>query len=530
MKPRRSSAQLKRLTLAACILGSGIVFLDSTVVNVALPALQRDLGAGLASQQWVVEAYLLTLGSLLLVGGSLHDLLDRRSVFAAGLAGFGLSSLLCALAPSVELLVAARALQGVAGALLVPSSLAILISTYGEDERGRAIGTWTAWTGIATVLGPVAGGALIDGSSWRLIFMLNVPLVAITLVLTARAVPSLGTRRIGAGVDWLGAALCACGLGGAIFALIEGPRLGFATPAVIGAGAGGGAALACFVLYERRARAPMLPLWLFGIRNFAVGNLATLTLYAGLGGALFLLQLYLQQVAGYAALAAGAAFLPVTALMFTLSPRTGALASRVGPRWFMAAGPAVASAGLLLLLLRVGTPARYASDVLPGVATFGLGLALTVAPLTATVLGAVDKRHSGIASGVNNATARVAGLLAIAALGAAVAGRFTAAVDAQIAHPGVPAPVRAALAQAKARPLSIRSSAQLRPGQRARVTAALDDASQAALRLGLGLAAGLVLLGGAVSAVGIENPRRRPAAERARPPDTGPALEPSRSA
>src|SRR5947209_7266571 len=246
MVHRRPSA---RLTLAACILGSGIVFLDGTVVNVALPAIQRDLGAGLAAQQWVVEAYLLTLGSLLLVGGSLDDLLDRRGVFAAGLAGFGLFSLLCALAPSVELLVAARALQGVAGALLVPSSLAILISTYGDDERGRAIGTWTAWTGIATVLGPVAGGALIDGSSWRLIFLLNVPLVAVTLVLTARAVPSLGTRRLGAGVDWAGAALCACGLGGALFALIEGPRLGFATPAVIGAGAGGAAALACFVLY-----------------------------------------------------------------------------------------------------------------------------------------------------------------------------------------------------------------------------------------------------------------------------------------
>jgi len=522
----RAGSRRKRVTLAACILGSAIVFLDSTVVNVALPAIQRDLGAGLAAQQWVVEAYLLTLGSLLLVGGSLDDLLDRRSVFVTGVAGFGLSSLLCAAAPNVELLVAARALQGVAGALLVPSTLAILMATFDEDERGRAIGTWTAWTGATAVLGPVAGGALIDGASWRLIFLLNVPLVALTLVLTLHAIPRL-ERRAAGGVDWVGAALCACGLGGAIFALIEGPRLGFTAPAVIAAGAGGAGALACFVLHERRARAPMLPLWLFGIRNFAVGNLATLTLYAGLGGALFLMQLYLQQAAGYAAVAAGASFLPVTALMFTLSPRTGAVASRAGPRWFMAAGPVVASAGLVLLLLRVAAPARYASDVLPGVAVFGLGLALTVAPLTATVLGAVDKRHTGIASGVNNAVARVAGLLAIAALGAAVAGRFTAAVDAQANGPGVPAPVRAALVQAEPRPLSTRPPARLDPAQRARVTVALDDASRAALRLGLGLAAGLVLLGGAVSVVGIENPRRQ--AKRQQLPEAGAALEVSAS-
>jgi EmrB/QacA subfamily drug resistance transporter len=507
-----ASARSKRLTLVACILGSGIVFLDGTVVNVALPAIQRELGASLASQQWVVEAYLLTLSSLLLVGGSLDDLFERRTVFALGVAAFGVCSALCAAAPTVELLIAARALQGLAGALLVPSTLAIIMSTFGERERGAAIGSWTAWTGIATVIGPLAGGALIDGVSWRLIFVLNVPLVAVTLALTARHVPRGESQQPGARVDLPGAALCALGLGGAVFALIEQPRLGWGSPAVLAAGLGGIAALAAFVAHERRTRDPMLPLALFRARNFAVGNLATLTMYAGLGGALFFLGLFLQQVAGYSALAAGAAFLPITVLMFTLSRRMGGLADRLGPRLFMGLGPLIAGAGLALML-RVDSSAPYASQLLPALAVFGLGLALTVAPLTATVLGAVDARHSGIASGANNAIARVAGLLAIAALGAFVAGRSATVINNKLG--GLPLSPRAQVVvkRAQARSLSIAPARSLAGRERALVTRALDGAAVSAFHFGLGLTAGLVAAGGLVSLVGIQNPRRRVPAE-----------------
>ncbi|HEV3228105.1 MAG TPA: MFS transporter [Solirubrobacteraceae bacterium] len=506
------SASSKRWTLVACILGSGIVFLDGTVVNVALPAIQRDLGASLASQQWVVEAYLLTLSSLLLLGGSLDDLFERRTVFVWGVASFGACSALCAAAPNVEFLIAARALQGIAGALLVPSTLAIIMSTFREDERGAAIGSWTAWTGIATVVGPLAGGLLIDSISWRLIFVLNIPLVLFTLALTARHVPRSDSHQPGVRVDFLGGLLCALGLGGVVFALIEQPRLGWGSPAVAASGLGGIAALGLFVAHERRTRDPMLPLELFRSRNFAVGNLATLTMYAGLGGGLFFLGLFLQQVRGYSALAAGAAFLPITALMFTLSRRMGGLADKFGPRLFMGVGPLIAGAGLGLLL-RIGTSVSYTSQLLPALVVFGLGLSLTVAPLTATVLGAVDQRHSGVASGVNNAIARVAGLIAIAALGAVVAGRFQTVVNRDLAGVSLSPRAQAAVRQARARPLSTISANGLAGREHAIVFHALDHASVSAFRLGIGLTSGLVVMGGLVSLVGIQNPRRKVRAE-----------------
>jgi EmrB/QacA subfamily drug resistance transporter len=497
----------KRLVLVACILGSGIAFVDGTVVNVALPAIQKDLGAGLSAQQWVVEGYMLTLSSLLLVGGSLDDLFERRTVFAVGIGGFGVMSLACALAPSVEVLIAARALQGVFGALLVPSTLAIIIATFPQDERGAAIGTWTAWSGITTVIGPLIGGVLIDNASWRWVFLINVPLVLLVLFLTAKAIPRTASQQPDARVDFLGGALCAVALGGIILALIEQPRLGWGDPAVVIGAAGGVLALVAFVMHERRTPSPMLPLELFRARNFAIGNVATLTMYAGLGGALFFLGLYLQQVAGYSATSAGAAFLPLTIITFTLARRFGALADKYGPRYFMGFGPIVGGVGLALML-RLDSKADYATQLLPALAVFGLGLALTVAPLTAAVLASVEEKHAGIASGVNNAVARVAGLLAVAVLGAFVASQFASVLDDRVAGRPLGAEARAAIAEAKDRSITVQPAQRVPPPERAQVRDALADASASAFHLGLGIGAGLVLVGGLVSLVGIENPRR----------------------
>jgi len=497
----------RRLTLVACILGSGMVFLDGTVMNVALPAIQSDLDASLADQQWIVEAFLLTLSSLLLVGGSLDDIFERRTVFAAGVAGFGVTSLICAVAPSVGVLIAARALQGAAGALLVPSTLALIVATFPPAERGAAIGTWTAWAGISTVLGPLGGGLLIEAASWRWVFVINVPFVVLTLWLIARAVPRMESPQKGARVDWLGAVLVCVGLGGVIVALISQPRMGWGDPMVAGGGTLGLVALVLFVLHERRAAAPMLPLGLFRSRNFSVGNVGTLTLYAGLGGALFFVAIYLQQVGGYSPVAAGAAFLPFTLMMFVLSKRMGALADRTGPRLFMGLGPIVAGAGLLLLL-RIGQQPNYATDVLPGVLVFGLGMSATVAPLTAAVLGAVDQRHSGVASGVSNAIARVAGLLAIAVLGAFVAAAFASTVDDKLAGRPLSAAARSAVSEAKDRSLTTSPADRVPPAERPRVRAALAESSEDAFHLGLAIGALVVIGGGLLSLVAIENPRR----------------------
>jgi EmrB/QacA subfamily drug resistance transporter len=502
-----AKAPNKRLILIACILGSGIAFLDGTVVNVALPAIQKDLGAGLSAQQWIVEGYMLSLSSLLLVGGSLDDLFERRTVFAVGVAGFGVMSLACAVAPSVGVLVAARVLQGAFGALLVPSTLAIIIATFPEAERGAAIGSWTAWTGISTVVGPLAGGALIDSGSWRWIFLLNVPFVIVVLVLTAKAIPKTGSRQAGAKVDFLGGLLCALGLGGVVFALIEQSRLGWSDPAVALAGVGGVIALVAFVVHEMRTESPMMPLYLFRSRNFAVGNLATLTMYAGLGGALFFVALYLQQVAGYSALKAGAAFLPLTVLTFFLARRFGGLADKYGPRWFMGFGPIVAAAGLALLM-RLDMKADYVTELLPALVLFGLGLSMTVAPLTSTVLGAVEEKHAGVASGVNNAIARIAGLLAIAVLGAFVASQFSSVLSDRLGSRPLSPAAQAAVKEAKDRSLTTAPAQRVPTAERPVVLHALEDASTSAFKVGLGIGALLVFAGGVVSLVGIQNPRR----------------------
>jgi EmrB/QacA subfamily drug resistance transporter len=494
----------QRVALIAAILGSGIVFLDGTIVNVALPAIRSSLHGGLSDQQWIVEAYLLTLASLLLVGGSLGDLLGRRRVFAVGLVGFGACSLLCAAAPNSGFLIGARAVQGVAGALLVPSTLALIMDTFNEEERAGAIGSWTAWTGVATVIGPLGGGALVQLASWRWIFAINLVPVAITLWLLRE----VGDDRRNPGhVDIIGAALCGLGLAGPVFALIEQPSYGWGSGRVAPPLAVGVGLLILFVLWERRSKHPMMPPHLFGVRNFAVGNLTTFALYAGLGVATFFLVLFLQQVGGYRPLASGLALLPITVVVFALSKRLGQLADRIGPHLFMGIGPIIAGAGLLLLI-RLDSSADYASQVLPGVVVFGLGLAATVAPLTATVLSAVEPGHAGVASGVNNAVARVANLVAIAALGAVVSSSFAARLDHRLAGRRLSSPARAAVARDRSRPLVIDVSG-VPAGERRVVRVALVDASVHAFRVSIEIGAGLAVLGGLVALIGIENPRRR---------------------
>jgi EmrB/QacA subfamily drug resistance transporter len=410
----------QRLTLLAAILGSAVAMVDSSVVNVALPAIERDLGGGLSAQQWVSNAYLLALGSLILIGGSLGDIYGERRVFTAGVAAFGVLSVACAAAPTIWALVAARALQGAAGALVTPSSLAIIVAAFEPKVRGAAIGSWTAWGAIAAIAGPLAGGWIVDQVTWRWIFALNVPLVLVTLALILAAVPS-SARVVARRVDVLGAALCSFGLGGFVFALIEEPRHGWGSPAIFVPLAAGVVTFGSFLAYERRATEPMLRLELFARRNFAVGNAETLAVYAGLSILFFFLVIFLQQVAGYSAVKSGLTTLPVTAVMFALSRRFGALADRFGPRLFMGAGPLIAAGGILLLL-RTGRHVSWGADLLPPLLLFALGLSLTVAPLTATVLADADSSDAGIASAVNNAVARVAGLVGVSVVGVVVAG------------------------------------------------------------------------------------------------------------
>jgi EmrB/QacA subfamily drug resistance transporter len=454
----------QRLTLLTAILGSAVVTVDSSVINVALPAIARDLGGGLSAQQWVSNAYLLSLGSLILIGGSLGDIYGERLVFTVGVAAFGVFSVACALAPTIGVLIAARALQGAAGALVTPSSLAIIVAAFGPKQRGAAIGSWTAWGSIAAIIGPLLGGSIVDQVSWRWIFALNVPLVAATLVLIHTAVPA-STRTVKRRVDVVGAALCALGLGGFVFALIEEPHRGWGSPEILITLIGGLVSFVAFLGYERRVPEPMLKLELFTRRNFAVGNLETLSMYAGLSILFFFLTIYLQEVAGYSALRSGLTTLPVTLVMFALSRRMGALADKLGPRLFMGAGPLVAAGGILLLA-RVGREVSYLTDLLPGLLLFAVGLSMTVSPLTATVLADADENDAGIASAVNNQVARVAGLIGVSVIGVVVAGTLVGG------------------------------------------TFAPNDASVHAFRMAMVVCAVLVGAGGVVGAIGIVNPKR----------------------
>jgi EmrB/QacA subfamily drug resistance transporter len=405
----------QRLVLLISILASFVAFLDGSVINVALPAIARDLGGGLITQQWVVNAYLITLGSLMLIAGSLSDIFGRKKILVYGLIGFAVTSFLCAVAPNGIILILARAIQGIAGALLVPSSLALIMSTFSGAKQSKAIGSWTAWTVVAPAIGPLIGGILVDVASWRYIFIVTLlPIIVALWLLRSLQAPQEEQGVVK--VDFIGAILCALGLGGVVYVFIEQPQLGWSnpliyTPLIIGL-------LACiaFIQYERRAVHPMLPLALFKVRNFSVGNIATAGIYAGLSVATFLIAIFIQQIGGYTATEAGIAFLPVTVFMFLLSPLFGSLAGKYGPRWFMAGGPIIAGLGFLVML-RIDHTAAYWTQLFPGIVLFGLGLSMTVAPLTSAILGSISSRQSGIGSAINNAVARVAGLMAIAAVG-----------------------------------------------------------------------------------------------------------------
>lgn len=435
---------VQQRVLWVAILASFVAFLDGAIVNVALPAITGDLGGGITTAQWVVDAYLLTLGSLILVAGSLSDSFGRVRILRAGLLIFGLASIACALAPTAMLLIVARAVQGAGAALLVPSSLALITSTFRGPAQGKAIGSWTAWTGMAFLAGPLVGGLLVDFASWRLIFAINVLPIALTLfLLKGLALPS--THDVGAPfansaapataatvagravagparrIDVTGAVLAAVGLAGTVFALIEQERLGWGSPAVYLPFVVGLCSLVAFLWVENRVPAPMMPLGLFRLRNFGIGNIATTFIYAALSLGQLVLILFLQEIIGFTAAQAGLASMPVAVISFFLAGRFGALAGKYGPRLFMAAGPMVAGAGYLLMT-SAAAPFNFWWQILPGQIVFAVGLSITVAPLTAAILGAVPKEQSGIGSAINNAVSRVAGLIAVALVGVMLGG------------------------------------------------------------------------------------------------------------
>jgi EmrB/QacA subfamily drug resistance transporter len=412
----------QRLVLLIAVLGSFVSFLDGTVVNVALPAIKRELGGGLSTQQWTVDAYLITLGALILVAGSVSDAFGRILVLRVGLIGFGIASLGVALAPTPEVLIAARAVQGVAGALLVPSSLALITSNFSGAAQARAIGIWTAATTGAMLVGPLVGGLFVDYLSWRWAFVINVVPIAVVMILLA-VLGHRDHRADDAGIDWIGAILCTAGLGGAVFALIEEPNYGWGSPRIWIPFVAGLIAFGAFIVHQRSARHPMMPLSLFRVRNFWAGNVATAFIYGALSLNGFLLGVYLQQGAGLSATLAGLSMLPATILMTLLSSRVGSLAGRWGPRLFMTAGPLIMAVGALGYLL-IAEDFDYWWQVLPATLVFGFGLSLTVSPLTSAILGAIESQRSGIASAVNNAVSRVAGLVMIALVAVVIGGRL----------------------------------------------------------------------------------------------------------
>lgn len=505
-EPSPSGRAASRWVLAATILGSSMAFIDGTVVSVALPVLQKDLEASVSSVQWVVEAYALFLASLVLVGGSLGDRFGRRRVFTIGIAVFAASSAACALSPDVRALVAARAVQGIGAALVVPSSLAILGAAFSSRERGRAVGTWSSLTAVAGVIGPVAGGWLVQVASWRAVFFVNLPIAAVILAIALRKVPE--TRNPSAGpLDLPGAFAATIGLAALVYGLIEASGAGWSDPRVWASLAAGALALAAFVVIERRSAHPTVPLDLFRIRAFAGANLLTLFLYAALSATFFLLPFELIQAQGYSPSEAGAAILPLIVLISALSRPAGAIADRIGPRVLLTVGPAIAAAGFFLLAVPHDDP-RFVTALLPALSVLGLGMAMTVAPLTATVLNAVGEKDTGTASGINNAVARVAGLLAIAAFGVVASYVFDRALDRRLSESGlaavaskIPVAERHKLGAAQAPP-------DLSEPERQRTQKAIAAALVDSFRVSMKISAALALLSSACALVFIPSQRR----------------------
>lgn len=480
--------------LAATILGSSMAFIDVNVVNVALPVIQRDLNATSTDIQWIVEAYTLFLGALILVGGSLGDRFGRKRVFLIGVAIFAAASCWCGFAPSVQQLIFARGIQGIGGALLTPGSLSIISSSFSPLQRSKAIGTWSAFSAITSALGPVLGGWLVQVSSWRLVFFINLPLALLVITISLWRMPESRNDPSTVGLDWAGALLATLGLGGVVYALIETSSLGLNNPYVLSFLGLGVLALLAFVLVERRSKSPMMPLYLFRSRTFSGANLLTFSLYAGLGGALYFVPFDLIRVQHYSTAAAGASLLPFTLLMFSLSRWSSNLVNRFGARLPLIVGPLIAACGFLLFALP-STGGSYWTTFFPAIVVLGLGMSITVAPLTMTVMGALENRYSGVASGINNALARVAGLLAIAVLNIFVLKTFNADLDKRLMPLPLPIAVRAALNSQRGKLAGIEIPAGMNNGLRHAVEQALALSFVTGFRLAMFSAAGLAILG-----------------------------------
>jgi EmrB/QacA subfamily drug resistance transporter len=490
--PPDNGRAARRWTLASAVLGSSMAFMDGTVVNVALPAIQRGMGASAADAQWIIEAYALFLAALLLVGGALGDRFGRKRMFLAGVGVFTVTSAACAAAQDTGQLIAARALQGICAALLVPGSLALLGANFPTEARGRAIGTWSAFSGITAAIGPVVGGFLVDQFSWRWAFLLNVPIGLVLVLACAARVPESRGDAADGPVDIVGAATATLGLAGIVFALIEAPARGWGSGPVAIAGVLGVAGLVAFVAWEMTVRAPMLPLKLFANRDFAGANLLTLLLYAALGGGLYFVPLNLIQVQGYGATAAGAALLPFVAILFTLSRWAGSLVDAMGAKIPLIVGPAISAAGFALFA-RPGIGGSYWTTFFPAVCVLGLGMTITIAPLTTTVMNALGEAVAGTASGVNNAVSRAAGLLAIAALGAVLAQVFEGRLSAALEASALPRDIVAAVWAQRGKLAAIAPPADAAPAVAAQIHAAVGHAFVAGFRA--------VMLAGTVSAL-----------------------------
>jgi len=492
------SKERGRWILAATILGSSMVFIDGTVVNVALPALQANLKATSVDVQWVVESYALFLAALLLLGGSLGDHFGRRRIYAIGVVLFALASAWCGLAPNISQLIIARAVQGVGGAMLVPGGLAIISAAFPEEERGQAIGTWSGSTAITTAMGPVIGGWLIEHVSWRAVFFLNLPLAIVVILLVVRCVPESRNEEDSKELDLWGAALATLSLGAIVYGLIESSRLGLQSAIVIGALIAGAIIFGVFILVEARVKHPMMPLTLFSSRNFAGANILTLFLYASLAGTLFFMPLNLIQVQGYTATAAGAATLPFILIMFLLSRWSGGLVKRYGARLPLVVGPIIAAGGFSLFL-RPGVGGGYWSTFFPAIVVLGFGMAISVAPLTTTVMNSVNQSHAGIASGVNNAVSRTAGLLAVAVFGLIMFHAFNSCLDQRLNQMPMTAEVRQAVNSERLKLAAAELPRSIDEQARLTIKQAIDECFVFGFRRVMLLGAGVALAGSALA-------------------------------